>query len=219
MKNNEKLNVVCFMGAASCGQLCMHELQMKVGGTILEFNYKLYLEAIRSRMLYQRYVTRWIKNNVGEHKTIICAGINPNVAQKIFAKAFPEKDIRLLIWEVHHDELSEAEIMKERSLRLLIDGILEDGDIAISRKIKPNANFIKSTPLATAIFHLRKKKFEIDKFLHDLELDLQANNFVTCQDSIKCREGFNSTQRNKSIKRLKELMNTEENRKITHCSL
>lgn len=206
MMKTEKLNVICFAGAASCSQFCMQELQDRLGGILLDFNYRLYLDSKRGRMTCHEFLIHWIHENVNQNRIVLCLGIDSLAAKKIFREAYPDKYISLNVWEVHHEENKELQIMKERSLRLLLEGILEDGKMAISWQVKASEKFVKKTPLSIAISHLRKKDFSIDKFLQDLTQDLLSNNRTTCSNSIKCEEGFDPVKRTHSINKIVELV-------------
>ena len=206
MKKTEKLNVICFAGAASCSQLCMQQLQERLGGILLDFNYRLYLDSKRGRMSCQEFLIHWIHENVGENRIILCLGLDQVSAKKIFNDAYPGRSISLNVWEVHHAEEKELQIMKERSLRLLLEGILVDGKKAIEWRVKTSEKFVKSTPLSIAICHLRKKNFSIDSFLQDLTQDLLSNNRVTCRGAIKCEEGFDPVKRIHSINQIEKLV-------------
>lgn len=202
-----KLTVIHIVGAASCRRLCLTELKKTIGGAHVLFNYQCLLNADKNKPA-EAIFTDWIRNHVKDKSLVLTTGLPFVQAKHWFKKTYPEKRIQHIIWEIHHNELSEKLIVKERSQRLLFNGILNHAKKALQQGFKPTHQFLKYTPLRAAMeFEMKKDQDQnLNTLLKKMGRQQTSSNKMRLKTSIVCEEAFDPECRQKGIMQIQELL-------------
>lgn len=197
--------VIHIVGAASCRRLCLSDLKKSIGGAHVFFNYQSLFHADKTKTA-ESFFTHWIKDNTRDQTIVLTTGLPYVQAKYWFKKTYPERKLRHIIWEIHHNELSEDLIIKERSKRLLFGGILEHAKKALQMGFRPADRFLKHTPLKEAMEFEMGNYESVDVFLTRLEKKQTLPNKIRLKTSIVCEEAFDPLSRKKCISKIQDLI-------------
>lgn len=147
---------------------------------------------------------KWLlSKNLGEKNIIVSSGLPPACLLRWCKRVYPEVTFKQIVWEIHHREQNEEEILRRRSLSLFLDGIL--GKAEKFQALKDH-ELVRHTPLKIAIEHVGKKELPLESFFRRLTRWQLAQNHVHIKSAVVCREGFNVKERDRSILSLRRLL-------------
>lgn len=196
MKNLPQVTVVHVVGANSWRGICLDELAQHSRGKVLDFDYHIFLQ---ENVKPETAMRKWLLENVTGEDLLLCTGLPPRVMMKWLKICLPGRTFKQEIWEVHHDPRSEEIIMKERSLRLIFEGLFLDAERLL--KFKSN-ELITHTPLKEAILHLGGEATEMSVCLKRLLKWQMSGNKVSYKKAHKCMEAMDSVKRSASLTKL-----------------
>jgi hypothetical protein len=195
MKNKIIIHVV---GAASSRRMCLSDLKKEIGGASLFFSYRPVLHVHKLDQLEDCYI-KWIRETVGGQNLILTSGLPVKSAKVWLKKAFPDCQFRHLVWEVHHNPLSENLIAKERTCRFIFEGLLNHARKALKLGLRPKTEIVRETLLGDAMEFEEMSDADINVFIEHLSKKQELENMINTKNSIICVESFDPIERRKSI--------------------
>lgn len=196
MKSKSFVTVVHVVGASSCRRICLEDLAHKSGGRVVDFDYHLFTQSVEKP---EKVMLRWLKEIIPGEKLLLCTGLPPKIMMKWLKACMPSVHFREFIWEVHHNAQNEKIILKERSLRMIFDGLFLDAERLIKYK---SSELISYTPLKQAMNHLREEVHDTNKCLARLLQWQLLSNQVSYKKALKCTEALDGKKRDASVLRL-----------------